>query len=594
MVKALSALRISDTLALPIEAAVARFVILGKSGSGKTTAGAVLAEELYAAGVTLVVLDRLGNTHGLRAAGTGAGLPIAILGGLNGDVPIRADRGAVVADLVASGVSAVLDLSQMTREDAQQFAADFFDRIVPAIRESGRNVHVIVEEAETFAPERVTGKLHNTVRAAATVFARTARNYGIGWTFSTQRPQLLAKDVIDSSTAFLAMKMTGDLAQEAIGAEARSRAGKVRAAEIITDLPNLRRGEAWLVPDLDWLGDDSESEPVKFRFRWRHTFDSARPPKVGERREEPRVLADVDLESLRAAMAAEPASDSPQSGTKVESVRVERVEVPILDEIMVINLNQHISETQESLRKQEEAMASLRVDVDRAATLFDRIVAAMAKYGTAPGEPAQGVAPDGDSAKRGGTRRRRESAPTGRPRVEATALPRSPSPSGAGDVGGGPRKILAALAATKDRAATRTQLAFLAGFSHGGGSYARYLTTLRAAHAIVDQDGRIYITAAGEAILGPDAVAPAATTRAVLAMFRSKLGAGPTKMFDALVGVWPSGLTRDALAAASGYEASGGSFARYLTSLSSAQLIERKGGVIRLVDELFPTGKVKR
>ncbi len=165
----------------------------------------------------------------------------------------------------------------------------------------------------TFAPERATSKPHGRVRSATTVFARTARNYGVGWTFSTQRPQILAKDVIDTSTAFLAMKMTGELAQDAIGAEIRSRAGKTLAASIITELPRFSRGEAWLIPDADWLGDqqgDVPTEPLRFRFRWRKTFDSARPPKVGEERCDPRVLAAVDIARLRAEMADEGSIDT--------------------------------------------------------------------------------------------------------------------------------------------------------------------------------------------------------------------------------------------------------------------------------------------
>jgi hypothetical protein len=224
--------------------------------------------------------------------------------------------------------------------------------------------------------------------------------------------------------------------------------------------------------------------------------------------------------------------------------------------------------------------------------------AGLARFGrtsneAAPSESEQGVARD--SGPVGSVRaRRRERASTTTENAQRTR-PSTASPSSSPDakIGSGPLRILQALALTRDRAATRVQLAFLSGFAHGGGSYARYLSTLRSESAIVDRDdGKISITDRGMQMLGDVPTRPM-TSQGVISMFRSKLGGGPRKMFDELAMRWPSGLTRGQLATASGYEASGGSFARYLSTLSSAQLIERKGDTIRLVDELFPTGKVR-
>ena len=62
------------------------------------------------------------------------------------------------------------------------------------------------------------------------------------------------------------------------------------------------------------------------------------------------------------------------------------------------------------------------------------------------------------------------------------------------------------------------------------------------------------------------------------------------KMFDLLVAAWPEGFTRAEIAERTGYEVSGGSFQRYLSTLSGLSIIERRGAMIVASDALFPTG----
>ncbi len=71
------------------------FAILAKRGAGKTYTAAVLVEELLKAGLHAVVVDPVGVWRGLRASadGQGEGLPIVILGGDYGDVPLEVSAG---------------------------------------------------------------------------------------------------------------------------------------------------------------------------------------------------------------------------------------------------------------------------------------------------------------------------------------------------------------------------------------------------------------------------------------------------------------------------------------------------------------------
>ena len=107
-------LHIGDGFTLPAEAVTQTFSILAKRGVGKTYTASVLTEELLKANLHVVVVDPIGVWWGLRAAANGddAGLPIAILGGDHGDVPLASTAGQVVADVVVDErLPVVLDLS---------------------------------------------------------------------------------------------------------------------------------------------------------------------------------------------------------------------------------------------------------------------------------------------------------------------------------------------------------------------------------------------------------------------------------------------------------------------------------------------------
>jgi hypothetical protein len=331
-------IELSPDVTLPIEAAVARYVVLGKSGAGKTNADYVLAEEFMRSGVPVIILDVLGNMHGLRAStdGTKPGYPIPIIGGKYGDIALEPWMAETLARIAGSGItSMIIDLSGFSREDQQDFAADFFTEV---IRHIETPVHFIVEEADTFAPKRLTSKAQHRSHTAITVFARYVRNHTGGWTFSTQRPPLLAHDIVDTASMFIAMRMTGEDSQEAIGAEVQSRAGKTLKKLMIESIGQLKTGDAYLVPDSGWLGEDVEKDyPIKMHFRLRDTFDASRRLKIGERRVPPAVRADVDLSPFGSLLephstGAVDSADAPESEEEALAVNAGPAQSPTWDQ----------------------------------------------------------------------------------------------------------------------------------------------------------------------------------------------------------------------------------------------------------------------
>ncbi len=94
--------QIAEDLALPVEAVTQTFAVLAKRGVGKNYTALVLVEEMLKHGHQVVVVDPVGVSWGLRAAADGQrpGLPIVILGGDHGDVPLHTTSGPIVAGLV--------------------------------------------------------------------------------------------------------------------------------------------------------------------------------------------------------------------------------------------------------------------------------------------------------------------------------------------------------------------------------------------------------------------------------------------------------------------------------------------------------------
>jgi hypothetical protein len=553
----MSELQIADTIVLPPEAATGRYVLFAKSGYGKTNADAVLTEAFIAgAGVPTIVLDPLGNMWGLRSSSDGesAGLPIAIFGGEHGDVPLPADRAEYIADMLAEGVSAVLDLREVA--NVEEFAAVFLPRL---LRRSQTNMHVIFEEGDRFA--RNTGKV-----TPVTQFCRASRNAGIGWTFSTQKPQVLHREVTDTANVFVAMRMTGELAQEAMGGEIGSRIGKRTAAKMIGDLPTLQRGEAWFIPDADWLGVDvPEWEPLRMRFRLRNTFE-VRPPKVGEVRRQPKVLADVDLARLREALASDSADAVAPAAAGDALAAMERR-----------------AETAEANEQYAEAcLRAIRTKVQ--ALLDDPAFGELdIEDGIVSDEPAQDVSHENELLRRSAEPEVRGASPVG---IAAGSVPARPRSHQSGDLGP-ERKLLIAVAASHTGTLTPQQLGTISGFVAGGSTYREYVRRLKVAGYVDVSKQGVTITNAGFKAAGP--VPRIATTADTLALWRAKLG--PEREFlDVAIAAYPKATDRATIARVTGKVEGGSTFREYLRRIKVLGLVTVSGDAVRASDTLFPTG----
>src|SRR5919112_1255950 len=131
-----------------------RIAIVGTAGSGKTYTAKGFVERLLDVRARVAIVDPLGVWWGLRAGAAGnAGYPVIVFGGRHADVPIMADMGAPLGQLIArQALASVVDLSELGNNALRrQFMAAFAEAIYEANEEP---LHLVFDEADLWAPQR--------------------------------------------------------------------------------------------------------------------------------------------------------------------------------------------------------------------------------------------------------------------------------------------------------------------------------------------------------------------------------------------------------------------------------------------------------
>jgi len=576
-------LKLSDSLTLPVDAVTQTFAILAKRGAGKTYTAAVLAEELLKARQQVLIIDPTGASWGLRSAADGKapGFPIVVIGGDHGDLPLEENAGEALAAAAVGKFSAIIDLSAFRKGQTVRFVTGFFEALYRLNREP---CHLIVDEADTFAPQRLFGDEARMCGALEDV-VKKGRIRGLGCTLITQRPAVLNKNVLTQVESLFAMRLTHPRDIGAIREWVGVHSTEEEAAAVVASLPSLPTGEAWFWSP-GWM-----QTLRRIEIRRRETFDSSATPKAGERRKNPKHLAPVDLNALgdQIRQAADQArqNDPRELRRQLTSARAEiatlqkakpaaapaketRVEVPVIRpaelkclEVILTRIGQRVTDARDLAEKLSAAGESLKAAIGQGRS--------------------SGPAVDPQSPI---DRRDKPHAPQPAGHAARTRAT-EPHPRAAGQpaIGGGLRRMMIALAQRPAGLSDR-QLAVRACLAAAGGSFGTYLGRGRSQGWIAGERERLTITPEGLTALGT--FEPLPTGPALLEFWIGELGTngGCSRMLRALVRRYPESVTKSDLGAAADVSTDGGSFGTYLGKLRSLELVTGKSE-LRASDELF-------
>jgi hypothetical protein len=579
---------ISDALSLPLNAVTQTFAFMGKKGSGKTYAATSTAEKMLDEHAQVVALDPVGVWYGLRLAADGKspGISIPVFGGLHGDIPLEPTGGKIIADLIVDrGISAVIDVSQFEHDtDKARFAGDFAARLFFRKKSSPSAIHVFLEECQEFVPQQ-PNKGEERMLHAFNRMVRLGRNFGIGVSLVSQRPQDVNKKALNQAECVFAFQLGGTHERKAVREWISE---KDMDEDLVDELPKLKTGHAY-VWSPSWL-DISE----KILFAKKRTFDSSATPEVGKRTAQ-RDLAPIELEQLRDDMAAtieRAEADDPKVLRKriaqLEAERGQKRETTAIltdeDRKAINEVSQLLAEASKLLRQQNER--AIDVEAGRM-TAYGRIESGVDELMQRLTVVVGRLAPETRKLVKILPKTPLASVrPEPRPAIRPPAMVAAPG-SDAKKLGKGAREMLRSL--KRMGPLTRAQLATLSGLSESG-TFRNYLSDLRTAEYISEDGEKIAATESGEDAAGSVDASPI-TTDDLMGIWSARLGAGARRMLDVLVRTYPRSMPRSELARQTEMEESG-TFRNYLSDLHSNGLVEKPNrSDVRAAEALFLGGR---
>jgi hypothetical protein len=298
-------LKLADNLRLPLDVVTQTIAILAKRRAGKSYTMRRLVEQLVKASQQVVLVDPKGDQWGIRSSadGKGPGLPLVILGGERADVPLEANAGELVAKLVVEErVSCVLDLSLFRKHEVATFMTGFLENLYRLkAREQFRTpMMLVVDEADAVAPQKPQ-KGEERMLGAAEDIVRRGGQRGIGCVLVSQRSAVLNKNVLTQAQILVALRTIAPQDLDAMKAWIDVHGSEEERRTLMESLPSLPVGDAWFWspgwPDVNGIFKRVHVLQIE-------TFDSGATPKPGEKRREPKTVADIDLDALTRQMSA--------------------------------------------------------------------------------------------------------------------------------------------------------------------------------------------------------------------------------------------------------------------------------------------------
>ncbi len=558
-------LKISKEIELPKDAVTQTFAMIGRKGSGKTYLATMIAEDMLDLNAQVIAIDPVGVWWGLRvgADGKSKGKEIFVIGGDHADIPLIPEAGARVAKLlVEKGISAVIDVSGFRIGEHKRFAADFAEEFFHLKKSNRSPVHMFIEEAQKIIPQRV-GPDEARMVGAFEQIVRLGRNYGIGCSLVTQRPQSVNKEVLSQVECLCVLQVTGPHERKALE-EWVQEVGADRT--LVGELPSLERGEGY-VWSPSWLRIYK-----KVHFSTKETFDASSTPEVGKKTQAASLSA-VDVESLIADMAdvvAKAEKDNPVvlrrkiSELEQKNAKLERnpqkivesepkvIEKFIFKDNQITRLEKIFGNMTKEAERHGNAMALLWNNFNEIGKTLQSAFQLMLKSKT------QVIASQKPVIK--------PFTPIQKPLVQSNIQ------EDGSVLRAGAMKMLNWLGTGE--ILSKQRLATLSGFAATGGTFNTYISELRR-KGWVEGDENLRITEEGMKFAVSEALP---SGEDLLNLWKSKFREGAGKILDFVYRQYPNPVSKVEIGANVGFEASGGTFNTYISEL-------RRNGLIKVLDD---------
>ena len=600
-------LQLADGLTLPLEAVTEKFAWLGRTGSGKTYGAMKCAELMLEAGAQIGVLDPVGVWRALRvpAAPGGQSFEVVVFGGLYGDLPLegRAAAGELVADLVVDrGVSFVLDVSQFIPSEQQEFARAFAHRFFHRKKSAPSAVHLFLEECQEFIPENPSGKEAMTLGEFQRLW-KLGRNFGIGGSLISQRPQEIAKKALNMSGTLFAFQMTGPQERKAIKAWV---ADQGIATDIEAVLQKLQIGQ----PHVESPTFLEVSKTI--RIARRVTADLSSTPKVGATpAAAKRELTPIDVERLKASMAAtieKAKADDPAELRKriaeltrqIAAKPAAAVEtIPALTEAdrqLLASLDGRFSDVMDYLAQKadqlfyatadgiiERTKAELNTTLTRWGQVVEQERAAfLARVSETEIKQLFGKLKEiGGRSSAATLRQASRPAPRVQAAADAAIARNITAPPGDSSLSKGERTVLTILAQRTPATLPRESITTLTGYKKSTRDL--YLQRIARSGYTTDERGQIGITTAGLEALGPFEVLPVGD--ALAKHWLDKLPEGERRVLECVLDGNGKPVDRETISTSTGYKKSTRDL--YIQRLARSQIITVDRAGVSAREELF-------
>lgn len=600
-------LRFSDDLTVPVDWITLATVVYGARGSGKTCFGRVAAEEAHKARQRFCAIDLKGDWYGLKSSADGKrdGIPVVVFGGDHEDLPLEDGAGAFVGETVAGlRQSCILDFENFSKGKRTRFLADFFEALYRRNREP---LLLLLDEAQAYAPQKPGPEEARTLGAVQDI-VKLGRKHGIGPVLFTQRGAGLNKEVSELCDVMVAFRTPGVIDQERVYGWLDHNLPDVRAFIIPTNtsLAGLPTGSAIFAsshPDLKLSGVHAVRRP--------ETFDSSATPKVGQRRREPKKLADADVEAIRAKMGeaierrkandpkllqariaelekqAKARVDPKGLYAQIETLqaklaeklkRAEAIKVPVVDKEVVSGLKTALSGVRAVRGVVAEVAQSITTGCNRLAAIAENLeeISKIASRIQVKAFPIHGNI--------------RESARLPRePLPEATALPKptkratptrdEPAPGRSESFSPGQKAVMIAVA--QHGSCERPQLRTLTGYKRS--TVNRIIGELLQLEYVQRNGSKIGPTESGKNALGED-WEPLPEGADLLAHWLKELPEGPKKVLELLAEEYPGEVPRATICERTGYAKS--TVNRILGEMKASRVCTTANGAVRMSEDL--------